>query len=472
MASWVNNFEIYSNLYVNVPSFEISAINSKKRDKRLLNNILHTTSFNVLRRMLINYLVGGTIRILQEENDNYRTCAIIHTSSQKLLHEWQESLIDNLLSELKESINSKQDDIKQMITTSYEELKASVSDIPNYSEVEKKVIDFVRRDYIDIVKVNSDTDVYAHINQGTGQLRLDNLFNIFIGGNVLDRGLTFDNLIAFYYGREVRQFQEDTVLQHSRMYGARAIKDLAVTRFYTSQYIYDALVNIHQFDAALWNDFEKNGQQDIVFLEKVKNGNVRPCAPNKILISKTRTIKPFARFLPIKFTTKSNTHISNTVNEIEKILGNNSGGNFNNPFLLDTSIAFEIIDKIKSTYTSIDGEEDTDWDEIMKSIINRINNTIDQNNSKGKIYCIVRTDRNVSRYKNSSTTLSDAPEDGQKDSPLAKSVAKEIPCLLLLKQNGKKEKEWKDAAFWWPVLIVPENAKPAIFATETTNDEE
>jgi len=41
---------------------------------------------------------------------------------------------------------------------------------------------------------------------------------MFIGGQILDRGITIGNLIGFYYGRNPNRFQQDTVLQHSRMY--------------------------------------------------------------------------------------------------------------------------------------------------------------------------------------------------------------------------------------------------------------
>lgn len=47
---------------------------------------------------------------------------------------------------------------------------------------------------------------------GLGQLRLDSPFNIFIGGQILDRGVTIDNLIGFFYGRNPKQFQHATVL--------------------------------------------------------------------------------------------------------------------------------------------------------------------------------------------------------------------------------------------------------------------
>jgi len=76
----------------------------------------------------------------------------------------------------------------------------------------------------------------------------ENAFHIFVGGNILDRGITIPNLIAFYYGRNPRTMQADTVLQHSRMYGNRDRRDLAVTRFFTSRDVYDRLYTINSFE--------------------------------------------------------------------------------------------------------------------------------------------------------------------------------------------------------------------------------
>ena len=71
---------------------------------------------------------------------------------------------------------------------------------------------------------------------------------MFIGGSILDRGITVPNLISFYYGRNPSRMQADTVLQHSRMYGARPKADLAVTRFYTSRGVYNRLSQIHRLE--------------------------------------------------------------------------------------------------------------------------------------------------------------------------------------------------------------------------------
>jgi len=69
------------------------------------------------------------------------------------------------------------------------------------------------------------------------------------------------NLIAFYYGRNPRTMQADTVLQHSRMYGNRDRRDLAVTRFYTSRDVYDRLYTINDFENPCWRSGDQDARQ-------------------------------------------------------------------------------------------------------------------------------------------------------------------------------------------------------------------
>ena len=59
-----------------------------------------------------------------------------------------------------------------------------------------------------ITKVNSDKDIEELLDDD-GQLKLRTPFNLFIGGQILDRGITINNLIAFYYGRNPQRFQQD-----------------------------------------------------------------------------------------------------------------------------------------------------------------------------------------------------------------------------------------------------------------------
>ena len=128
-----------------------------------------------------------------------------------------------------------------------------------------------------------------------------------------------------------------------------------------------------------------------------------------------------------------------------------------------------ILIKISSTYLYNDLYENIHykWDVLTTiSVIKKLTTGLEVSSLEGKLYCFVRKNRNSSRKK-SNDTFYDAPDDGKIDIPLAKTVAKEIPCLQLFYQNGLKKNGWRDAPFWWPVLMCPENIKTYVFASET-----
>lgn len=60
------------------------------------------------------------------------------------------------------------------------------------------------------------------VNVNSGEPQYGPTFNFVVGGNILGRGLTIDDLLVTYYLREAQTSQMDTVWQHARMYGYRA----------------------------------------------------------------------------------------------------------------------------------------------------------------------------------------------------------------------------------------------------------
>ena len=467
---------VFSHLYIQVPDDEIDILN--RRDQRYISNILSTPNLRVFRQSIINYIVAGSIRIIQSEsqNKNYKSSFIVHASTIKNKHQWQSDLTIALIDKLKEIAVHSELDLETLVKESYDNFVPSINKngdvLPDFTSVYNLVKESLVDGFVGIVKVNSENQIAALLNRN-GQLRLDNPFNIFIGGQILDRGLTIDNLIGFFYGRNPRTFQQDTVLQHSRMYGARSMKDLAVMRLYTSNGIYRALRTMHGFDSALRDAFEKGIHDEdagVVFIERDNIGEIRPCAPNKVLITATETIRPFSRFLPVGFQTKAKTTIQRTVCKIDEIVNVLSENDLSRPFLIDFVRVIEITNLIESTYEYNDRWNNIgyEWDiNTFISIIKRLVDNIQSPSLNGRIYCYVQTGRNISRMKNNNTAFTDAPDDGRADIPTARNVAIETPCLILLKQTGLSENGWRDVAFWWPVLISPGNTRTAIFARET-----
>ncbi|GAI38833.1 unnamed protein product, partial [marine sediment metagenome] len=215
--------------------------------------------------------------------------------------------MNTLKDKLVECANKKSLDLPNLIKQSYEDLFCSLEllgcQTPDYDEVADSVTLALKEGHLMVNKVNSENDVKQMLNE-SGQLTMMTPLNIFIGGQILDRGLTIDNLIGFYYGRRPGKFQQDTVLQHSRMFGNRQIEDLAVTRFYTPKPIYDVMKRINEFDMALRQAFEKGTQENgVVFIRKDQQNRIKPCSPNKIMLSTITTLTPSKRLLPWGFQT-------------------------------------------------------------------------------------------------------------------------------------------------------------------------
>ncbi len=314
-----------------------------------------------------------------------------------------------------------------------------------------------------ISKVNSETEIEALLDSD-GQLRLRTPLNIFIGGQILDRGITIKNLVGFYYGRRPNRFQQDTVLQHSRMYGSRPPEDLAITRFYTTQLIYDSMRRINEMDTAMREAIE-SGHQDVVFLHSDQTGRVIPCSPNKILASTTITLRPFSRVLPFGFQSGLKNHTKKTMEELDNLIGlSNSEGD-----LMPVRIATTILHHIFETYLLDDEYSGIRCDE-MTNILSYLADLAPDPTRKGHIITIVRTNRRMRRVKEDGR-FQNYPETADEEGRLAKQFATDIPSLILLRHAGNLEDGWNGTPFWWPVLYAPRITPSVIYSRETALDE-
>ena len=70
-----------------------------------------------------------------------------------------------------------------------------------------------------VILLNSDSDFRQNGQSATNP---SSLFTVVIGGNIVSRGVTFDNLLSMFFTRDVKQkLQQDTYIQRARMFGAR-----------------------------------------------------------------------------------------------------------------------------------------------------------------------------------------------------------------------------------------------------------
>lgn len=471
------NDSIASYMHESVDEKELIVL--KKEDKRrfkIEEEVLTSDKIKSIRNAIINFIVGGCIRRLQEKNNsNYplKYSFIIHTEQAKSCHEWQETIVNKTVDMLSNEAENSSELFNELIFQAYDNLIKSLilikeTSIPEFNDIRNEVRQALVDGFIMITKVNSEKDINELLDD-KGQLKLITPLNIFIGGQILDRGITIGNLIGFYYGRNPLSFQQDTVLQHSRMFGYRPIEDLAVTRFYTTFKIYDVMKKIQEFDNALRESFEKGKQNNgVVFIQKDSKNQIIPCSPNKILLSKITTLKPFKRILPIGFDTYCKSKIEKNINKLDKIIVDGEiQNNKNNYTLCDYDKAEEIINLIYETLKFEDGYE---WD--VKAYISSMRYfSMNSKNfeHKDKIWIIPRVNRNISKFtgKGTYTDAPDTPRAEKSELNIAKQIAADIPALILLRENASTDKGWNNGhAFWWPVLVIPKNADTVIFSGE------
>lgn len=402
---------------------------------------------------------------------------LLHSEASKDAHDWQEKITENIVSKFKAAAQENSQLFVDLVSTSYKDFSRSLllkSDpVPDIKEVFQEV-ERSLKGQITISKVNSDDDVASMLDR-TGQLRLRSPLNIFLGGQVLDRGVTLAGLIGFYYGRRPNKFQQDTVLQHSRMYGYRRAT-LAVTRFYTSKFIRYAMTQMEEFDASLRAAIEAGGDQAVQFIRKAADGSVIPCSPNKILIATTQTLRPFKRILPIGFQTGYRTGadgIGKIIESIDADVDTLCGYNSDKPTLVPVKTALDLLTKIEPTmHFPEDDAPPFDWDGARAALAH-LSQQHPEPTERGKVWVWAAKGRNSGRFASESShaTYIETPDSEKTEGRIAEEFAINHPILFLLRQNGSDapDKGWRGTPFYWPVIRAQAKTPTAIYTGETTD---
>lgn len=451
-------------LFYAVDESELEII--KNSDKRRFKDkdALVSPKIEGLRTAVINFIIGGCIRIIQNggkpRGSKNKFSFIIHSEIAKSSHKRQNDIITELMEQLENEALNKSTLLDGFINEGYATLSESINaygfEVPDLNEVKERVYMAISEQWITKTIVNSENDINALLDED-GQLRLRTPLNMFIGGQILDRGITISNLIGFYYGRRPQKMQQDTVLQHSRMFGYRSKMDLAVTKFYTTKDLYDRMTKINEFDTKLREDFEQgNFDKGVIFISRDENGKIIPCSPEKIRISNTQVLKPGKTATIIGFQTGYKSNIKKDIENIDKILMENNNGNIEGTYKISKETAFEIISII---YKTIEIESKSAIDE--KTFISLINYLSDE-----YVNIFAATNRNIKRLRKTSRYYSDMPYNRDHDLRIAKEMATNEPTLMLMKQNGRSDEDfgWRGADFYWPVLVAQENIGTAVYS--------
>lgn len=170
-----------------------------------------------LRRALFSFMINVAYLNLKRSNeipDEINCSFLIHTSGRKSDHERDEKTINSLFNILTDTNNSEKRE------KYYNEIyKLAESKFPEEGEKITKYINDNSSKYR-VVVMNSDQERNFRNNKMATQPVT--LFTIIIGGNIVSRGVTFENLLSMFFTRGVKhKMQQDTYIQRARMFGNR-----------------------------------------------------------------------------------------------------------------------------------------------------------------------------------------------------------------------------------------------------------
>jgi hypothetical protein len=164
------------------------------------------------RLALFRFMVNvAHLNLTSGDERNYSL--LVHTSGKKIDHKADLESIRKVFSILSDQSNSK---FKKYLEEIWKLAKATYIDV-SADDLTRYVLNNISRRAI--IVLNSEA---SFKNFGGNATNPSALFTVVIGGNIVSRGVTFNNLLSMFFTRDVKnKLQQDTYIQRARMFGSR-----------------------------------------------------------------------------------------------------------------------------------------------------------------------------------------------------------------------------------------------------------
>jgi len=192
-----------------------------------------------LLKALDTFMIGATFKRTKDADQN---CAFLcHVSTRTSDHKHIVGLLRKYKTDLAAGVKGSKQAVINRLTAAYDDLASTHAGLSGAKfEDLVEAIGFLSPG-ITVKLVNGETDE---------DVAVDSFYNLFVGGNKLGRGVTIQNLLVSYYGRNPRSPQADTVLQHARMYGYRR-KDIGLLRLFLPPELHRVFKAINHMERSL-----------------------------------------------------------------------------------------------------------------------------------------------------------------------------------------------------------------------------
>lgn len=199
---------------------------------------------------------------------------LAHTSHKTDEHEIVAGYIEGHLNVVRRALKAGAEEVVQFFEDAYAELAKTIDDIPSLDDLIIAARSAMRN--AEVHRINSKGPAPAYSPR----------INFLVGGNILGRGLTIDDLLVTYYVREARTSQMDTVWQHARMYGYRSAY-LDYIRIFLPRRLATRFREIHEAEEGLRRIISDGDEAVLVRVP----GGARPTRPNALDAGAVQTLR-------------------------------------------------------------------------------------------------------------------------------------------------------------------------------------
>lgn len=360
---------------------------------------------------------------------------LCHTSSQRQDHDRFTDVIRNHVNALLSEGGALAQAQEANFASAYASLRVTQPDAPPLDAL------------MDHLRARLHQRRFLTINSDRAPGEYGSAFNFLIGGNILGRGLTIDNLLVTYYMRMPKTTQMDTMLQHARMFGYRG-ELMPFTRVFLPAVLAARFAQITASEMALRELLVVQDPQSPIPVHII--GGLRPTRANVLNPNAIGGIRSGEQVYPrvpaYELDTMGNSRerIEQRIHEIAQV------SNWRDA--MDQFIDCSVEDMVKLVETVRTGDPGAgDWDpdalgNVLRSIASQYG---------GRGYLFVRTFTTPRRKQPILSTGAIGGEDQDR------ARAQNRPVLFMLWHDGSRP--FAGEPFWYPTLVFPTTMANQVF---------
>ena len=249
-------------------------------DEQLLK---HGTLAPSLKNALCHFFIAS---VLMEKINNKKTDMIVHVYREVIGHEIIEKIIDDYITRIKMAIEIDDPDLKTYIaeirrcyTTEF--FPDSIIQNNQWNDdFEAKLLKIIKK--TKTVIQNSQNGISDAVKKTYDHI-------IYIGGDLLQRGITFKKLVTTYFTRWANSGNMDTTLQRARWFGYRN-NYIDLCKVFFPKNIMFEFSNLAEIENDLWEQFELVENKELSINDIIidaQDTSLNPTRKNVVEIQKT-----------------------------------------------------------------------------------------------------------------------------------------------------------------------------------------